>query len=140
MNRKKSRSAIPEQVEALMSMGLCGLRTEWEGRYGAPPKHRAPDLLRRVFAWRIQADAFGGLDAATIRLLGNEKIPRLAPEQPGMRLARDYAGRRHEVIVVDDGVVYDGNRYGSLSEVARIITGQRWNGPRFFGLRRENVR
>ena len=140
MNRKKSRSAISEQVEALMSMGLCGLRTEWEGRYGAPPKHRAPDLLRRVLAWRIQADAFGGLDAATIRLLGNEKIPLLAPEQPGMRLARDYAGRRHEVIVVDDGVGYDGNRYGSLSEVARIITGQRWNGPRFFGLRRENVR
>lgn len=140
MSRKKSRSAISEQVEALMSMGLCELRTEWEGRYGAPPKHRAPDLLRRVLAWRIQADAFGGLDAATIRLLGNEKILLLAPEQPGMRLARDYAGRRHEVIVVEDGVVYDGNRYGSLSEVARIITGQRWNGPRFFGLRRENIR
>jgi Protein of unknown function (DUF2924) len=64
----------------------------------------------------------------------------MVAEQPGARLARDYAGRRHEVVVIEDGVVYDGNRYGSLSEVARIITGQRWNGPRFFGLRRENVR
>ncbi len=121
-------------------MGLSELRVEWEERYGAPPKHRAPDLLRRVLAWRIQADAFGGFDAASVRLLGNEKAPMMVAEQPGTRLARDYAGRRHEVIVVEDGVVYDGNCYGSLSEVARIITGQRWNGPRFFGLRRENVR
>lgn len=121
-------------------MGLSELRVEWEERYGAPPKHRAPDLLRRVLAWRIQVDAFGGLDAATVRLLGNERAPMMVAEQPGTRLAREYAGRRHEVVVVEDGVVYDGNRYGSLSEVARIITGQRWNGPRFFGLRRENVR
>lgn len=121
-------------------MGLAELRVEWEERYGAPPKHRAPDLLRRVLAWRIQADAFAGLDAPTVRLLGNEKAPLMVAEQPGTRLARDYAGRRHEVVVVEDGVVYDGNRYGSLSEVARIITGQRWNGPRFFGLRRESIR
>jgi Protein of unknown function (DUF2924) len=138
--RKASRGVVSEQVAALNDMGLAELRTQWEERYGAPPKHRAPDLLRRVLAWRIQADAFGGLDAATIRLLGNEKAPLIVAEQPGTRLAREYAGQRHEVVVVEDGVVYDGNRYGSLSEVARIITGQRWNGPRFFGLRRENVR
>lgn len=140
MKRKTSRKDISEQVAGLSAMGLSELRTEWEERYGAPPKHRAPDLLRRVLAWRIQADAFGGLDAPTVRLLGNEKAPLMIAKQPGTRLARDYAGRRHEVVVVEDGVVYDGNRYGSLSEVARIITGQRWNGPRFFGLRRENVR
>ena len=128
------------RVAALIDMSLCELRAQWEERYGAPPKHRAPDLLRRVLAWRIQADAFGGLDAAIIRMLVNEKAALMVAEQPGTRLARDYAGRRHEVIVVEDGVVYDGDRYGSLSEVARIITGQRWNGPRFFGLRRENVR
>ena len=140
MKRKTSRKDISEQVAGLSAMGLSELRTEWEERYGAPPKHRAPDLLRRVLAWRIQADAFGGLDAPTVRLLGNEKAPLMIAKQPGTRLARDYAGRRHEVVVVEDGVVYDGNRYGSLSEVARIITGQRWNGPRFFGLLRENVR
>lgn len=140
MTRKASRKDISEQVAALAHMGLAELRVEWEERYGAPPKHRAPDLLRRVLAWRIQADAFAGLDAPTVRLLGNEKAPLMVAEQPGTRLARDYAGRRHEVVVVEDGVVYDGNRYGSLSEVARIITGQRWNGPRFFGLRRESIR
>lgn len=140
MKRGVLHKDVSQQVAALADMGLAELRVEWKGRYGAPPKHRAPDLLRRILAWRIQADALGGLDAATVRLLGNEKAPLMVAEQPGTRLARDYAGRRHEVVVVEDGVVYDGNRYGSLSEVARIITGQRWNGPRFFGLRRDNVR
>jgi hypothetical protein len=140
VKRKASRYAVSQQVAALVDMGLSELRDEWEERFGSPPKHRAPDLLRRILAWRIPANAMGGLDAATIRLLGNEKAPLMVAEQPGTRLARDYAGRRHEAIVVEDGIIYDGNHYGSLWEVARIITGQRWNGPRFFGLRRENVR
>jgi Protein of unknown function (DUF2924) len=139
MKREVTRKVASEQVAALSGMGLSDLRLEWEGRYGAPPKHRAPDLLRRVLAWRIQADAFGGLDTATVRLLGNKRSPLMVAEQPGTRLARDYAGCRHEVVVAEDGIVYDGNLYGSLSEVARIITGQHWNGPRFFGLRRENA-
>jgi Protein of unknown function (DUF2924) len=137
---KTSREIVSQQIAALADISLAELRTEWEARYGAPPRHRAPDLLRRVLAWRIQADAFGGLDAATVRMLGNESAPMMVAEQLGTRLARDYAGRRHDVVVVEGGVVYEGNRYGSLSEVARVITGQRWNGPRFFGLRRENVR
>lgn len=140
MKRVTNRKAISDQVAALEPMTLAELRVEWEGRYGAPPKHRAPDLLRRVLAWRIQADAYGGLDAATKKLIANDRLPLMVAEQPGTRLAREYAGRRHEVVMVEGGVVYDGNRYGSLSEVARLITGQRWNGPRFFGLRQENVR
>jgi Protein of unknown function (DUF2924) len=120
-------------------MNLSELRLAWQERYGPAPKHRAPDLLRRVLAWRIQADAFGELDAVNVRLIASDKAPKIAAEQPGMRLARDYAGRRHEVVVVEDGVVYDGSHYTSLSHVARAITGQRWNGPRFFGLRRENI-
>ena len=140
MTRKANRDKLSQDVAALPRMSLAELRIFWGERFGAPPTHRAPEMLRRVLAWRIQADAFGGLDAATIRLLANERAPMMVAEQPGSRLARDYAGRRHEVVVVDGGVVYDGNRYGSLSEVARVITGQRWNGPRFFGLRRENVR
>jgi len=58
----------------------------------------------------------------------------------GMRLAREWAGKRHEVVVIESGVVYEGVTYGSLSAVARHITGMNWNGPRFFGLRQENVR
>jgi hypothetical protein len=137
MKRRASQTAVSEQVTKLTDMTLAELRTEWIERYGAPPKHRAPEMLRRVLAWRIQADAFGGLDAPTVKLLSNERAPFLVVEQPGTRLARDYAGIRHEVLVVEGGAVYNNKQYGSLSEVARVITGQRWNGPRFFGLRRE---
>jgi hypothetical protein len=137
MKRRASQNLVSEQVRKLTDMTLTELRTEWVERYGASPKHRAPEMLRRVLAWRIQADTFGGLDTTTVKLLSNERVPLLVVEQPGTRLARDYAGSRHEVIVVENGVVYNNQHYGSLSEVARVITGQRWNGPRFFGLRRE---
>ena len=121
-------------------MSLAELRAEWQRRYGPPPLHRAADLLRRVLAWRIQSDIHGGLDAPTRRLLEKEQADVTVAATPGMRLAREWAGRRHEVVVTESGVVYDGRTFGSLSEVARHITGQRWNGPRFFGLRQANVR
>ncbi len=140
MSKAKKQAGVRAEVASLHSMTLAELRTYWEARFGAPPKQRSVDLLRRVLAWRLQAEAFGGLDAATVRLLGSEKALIMVAEQPGTRLARDYAGRRHEVVILEKGVLYDGKTYGSLSEVARVITGQRWNGPRFFGLRRENVR
>lgn len=140
MTRAKKQAAVRDEVASLQSMTLSELRMLWAARFGAPPKQRSADLLRRVLAWRIQAEAFGGLDAATVRLLGSERPLVVVAEQPGTRLARDYAGKRHEVVMIEEGVLYDGATYGSLSEVARIITGQRWNGPRFFGLRRENVR
>ena len=99
---------------------------------------RSRELLARLLAWRIQADAFGGLDATTIRLLKSDRLP--APRltlAPGMRLARDWQGRRHEVEVLEKGFAYAGTAYRSLSEVARVITGTRWNGLRFFGLREQ---
>lgn len=137
---RRAASHTGATVAALMTMGLNDLRIEWERRYGAAPRHRSADLLRRVLAWRIQADVYGGFDAGTLRMLQKDHGEiKLAPTS-GMRLAREWAGRRHEVIVIDSGVVYEGSTYGSLSEVARHITGQRWNGPRFFGLRQENVR
>lgn len=140
MSRSRNREQVRDEVASLQTMSLAELRTLWEARFGAPPKQRSVELLRRVLAWRLQAAAFGGLDAATLRLLGSERTLVMVAEQPGTRLARDYAGKRHEVVMLEDGVLYDGGAYGSLSEVARLITGQRWNGPRFFGLRRENVR
>ena len=127
-------------VAQLINMPLADLRAEWQRRYGPPPKHRAADLLRRVLAWRIQADAFGDLDAATRRILAKEQNVLRPSAQPGMRLAREWAGRRYEVVVIESGVVFEGQTFGSLSEVARHITGRRWNGPRFFGLRGVNVR
>ena len=121
-------------------MSLAELRAEWQRRYGPPPRHRAADLLRRVLAWRIQADVHGGLDAPTRRMLEKNHGEVKVSATPGMRLAREWSGRRHEVCVIEGGVVYEGCTYGSLSEVARHITGHRWNGPRFFGLRQEKAR
>ena len=134
---KKQAAAV---VAQLIDMPLAGLRAEWQRRYGPPPKHRAADLLRRVLAWRIQAEVFGNLDAPTRRILSKQQNVLRPAAQPGMRLAREWAGRRYEVVVIETGVVFEGQTFGSLSEVARHITGRRWNGPRFFGLRGVNVR
>jgi len=82
----------------------------------------------------------GGLDSATRRMIASDR-PVKPGTTAGMRLAREWAGRVHEVVVVDDSdVLYEGQRFASLSAVARHITGMRWNGPRFFGLRQENAR
>lgn len=137
MSRAKPK--VSRDVATLTTMTLAELRTEWERRYGAAPKHRSADLLRRVLAWRIQADVYGGLDAATRRMIEKDGPVQLAPTA-GMRLAREWAGKRHEVVVIESGVVYEGTTFGSLSAVARHITGMNWNGPRFFGLRQENTR
>jgi len=137
---RRAASRTGDAIAALESMSLGDLRAEWQRRYGPPPRHRAADLLRRVLAWRIQADVHGGLDSPTRRMLEKDDGEVKVSATPGMRLARDWAGRRHEVCVIESGVVYEGCTYGSLSEVARHITGQRWNGPRFFGLRQENAR
>ena len=133
---------IADEVRALALLDLAGLREEWRRRYGAPPSTRSVYLIARLLAWRVQADALGGLDEPTIRLLyGNRPAPPppvvLAP---GTRLAREWRGVRHEVTVSDGGVRYQGVVYRSLSEVARLITGTRWNGLRFFGLRQANLR
>ena len=132
----KKAGRITQEVRALEALDLHGLRGEWRTRYGEPPKMRSKELLARLLAWRIQADAFGGLDATTIRLLKSDRLPAPKPMlEPGARLAREWQGRRHEVDVLEKGFRYDGSDYRSLSEVARAITGTRWNGLRFFGLR-----
>jgi hypothetical protein len=92
-------------------------------------------LLRHVLAWRAQAEIYGGLDAQTRRLLRDERPPRESPVAPGTIISREWRGVTHDVEASDDGFLYDGRRWKSLSQIARVITGTRWNGPRFFGLR-----
>ena len=122
-----------EEVRALNALGLQSLREIWRARYGAPPPLRSPDLLRRILAWRVQAEAFGGLDSETQRALKSNTQPRgLAA---GTRLVREWRGVRHEVWVLEEGFSYVGQRFGSLSEVAQRITGTKWNGRVFFGLK-----
>lgn len=135
----RSKIKVASDVAALATMSLADLRVEWERRYGAAPRHRSADLLRRVLTWRIQADVYGGFDAATRRMIESNRPVQPVPNI-GTRLAREWAGKRHEVVVVERGVTYEGTTYRSLSAVARHITGMNWNGPRFFGLRQENVR
>ncbi len=100
---------------------------------------RSVEILRLMLAWRIQAERNGGLNADLRRALrrppttGSAKAPGLVP---GALVAREWQGLIHEATALaGGGFLYAGQRYRSLSEVARTITGVRWNGPRFFGLR-----
>ena len=129
--------AVEAEVERLGGLGLHGLRDAWPRRFGVPPRTRSADLLRRMLAWKLQEEAYGGLDAETVRLLAKKTTVERGPQLgAGARLVREWKGERHEVEVVDEEtVLYRGATYASLSEAARAITGTRWNGPRFFGLR-----
>lgn len=132
-------SAVDTDILALQTLDLAGLRGAWAARFGPPPKLRSSDLLRLMLAWRLQADALGGLDRDTRRIL-NRRGP-VSPEGAalgnGAILRRDWQGRRIEVVVGADGFRWDDKTYPSLSAIARAATGTRWNGPRFFGLRED---
>jgi hypothetical protein len=97
--------------------------------------------LVRQLAWRIQEKAFGGHDAATLRLLNGygrqdtDKMVLFRRLKPGTSVVREYQGVRHIVTISEGGFVWQDRSYDSLSAIAREITGARWNGPRFFGLR-----
>ena len=119
----------------LETAGLEALRAEWRQRYGAPPALRSPDLLRNIIAWRIQSAESGGFDTRTRRLLRTGASGREALLATGTVIARDYQGVQHRVEVTEDSYLYAGRAWNSLSEIAREITGTRWNGPKFFGLR-----
>jgi hypothetical protein len=137
---------IEAEINRLRSMPKAELRVRYKALFkSGPPKAFGPDLLRRSIAYRIQEQAYGGLDAATRRLLNNliaqqakSKDGRIVVPRrikAGAVLVRDWKGKSHRVIVLEDGFAYEGKPYASLSEIARLITGARWNGPKFFGLR-----
>jgi len=111
----------------------------WIGYFGAsPPPRTSRSLMLRAVAYKMQVRALGGLAPATRRLLsegGAAPARQSRLLRPGTVLIREWRGVAHQVTVGEGGVVYRGERYGSLSEVARAITGTRWSGPRFFGLK-----
>jgi hypothetical protein len=112
-----------------------------------PPKAFGPDLLRRSVAQKMQENSYGGLSKGMQRELDRlvaamiakpgERLPVARRAQSGTVLVRDWKGKSHRVMIMEEGFGYDGRSYASLSEIARLITGTRWNGPRFFGLRRQ---
>lgn len=133
----KSTSELDAEIRSLETLGLRDLRHLWATRFGPPPKLRSEELLRLMLAWRLQAEALGGLTPETRR--GLSRRGAIAPEGralgDGAILRRDWQGRQIEVVVRADGFHWEGKAYPSLSAIARAATGTRWNGPRFFGLR-----
>ena len=119
------------------------LKSEWARRHGAPAPNLSADLLRLGIGYRLQEARLGGVSRGTRNLLrqvasrageGNDKKPLPRKMTPGTRLVRDWHGVGHTVIVLEKGFEYDGQYWKSLSAIASAITGQHWNGPRFFGL------
>lgn len=135
----KAHLTATEEARRLETLGLAELREVWLARYGAPhPTLRSPELMRRILSWRIQAEVMGGLDKPVLRILTGQAKPKPAGPvlHPGVRISREWKGRICDVEVTPDGFIYEDRLYGTLSEIAREITGTRWNGPRFFGLRK----
>ena len=141
-------AAIENEIAHLRGLDLHGLRARWRSLTGrAAPAHLPKTLLLRVLAYRVQAAALGDLDNAPGRLLDriadearsgkriDVPVPDRAGLKPGTVLVREWEGAPHRVMVLADGFAWNGGTYPSLSKVARAITGTRWNGPRFFGLR-----
>jgi hypothetical protein len=136
-----AEEALAAAPAALENMDLQTLRFIWRTRFGLAPTMRSPEILRLMLAWRIQAGVHGGVSVETRRAMRRRPaVPGGAVLGPGSLLAREWKGQRHEVIAAGEGwFLYGGERYRSLSHVARLITGSRWNGPRFFGLRRKEA-
>jgi hypothetical protein len=133
-------SCVVEGVAALRKLGKAGLQQRWREVFkAAPPTAFTPDLLARGIAHRLQEKAFGRLEPSLARQLqsGGQGRPRARPKlRTGNRLVRQWRGCTCVVDVTDEGFRYQDATYGSLNEIAGLITGTRWSGSRFFELPR----
>ena len=124
---------IDDELVALLALPDATLRAEWTKVYKAPAPRLPPDLLRRGIAYRLQERAFGKLCPKVARVIASGG--RAAPEvTAGTRLVREWNGRTIDVIATEEGMVWEGRTYRSLSAIAREVTGTPWSGPRFFGI------
>ena len=141
-------STLDVEIARLRDLDIASLQARSRNvlRRGPSP-HLPRHLLFRVLAYRLQAERLGDLDVKSRRLLDGAGSPEDAGKRavdlnrptaelrPGTMLAREWNGRMHRVAVLADGFAWNGKSYPSLSKIALAITGTRWNGPRFFGLR-----
>ena len=143
--------AVEAELDRLPATPIADLRKRYREVFRSePPKAFGPDLLRRSIAHRIQEKAYGGLSVATRRLLDqlvkaamakpNGRLELPLRIKPGSELVRTWKGKSYRVMVMADGFAHGGKTFASLSEIASEITGTKWNGPRFFGLRSSSNR
>jgi len=139
-------SPLSEAIAELQELDRPALCERWAAAFRRPaPKKISRDLFLRALANHVQEQAEGGLSKAARRRLAGLADPKTAGGPPssaaprprtGTRLIREWQGEVHRVTVLDGGFEYRGRRYASLSRIAREITGTRWSGPLFFGLRK----
>jgi Protein of unknown function (DUF2924) len=139
---------LTAEIAQLGDLGLGALRDLWRQRLGSPPRFASTELTRLWLAWELQARARGGYDPATrrrLKQLRKSSNAHTAPTsaavgalKPGSMLTREWGGVTHRVMVLEEGFAWAGQTYGSLSEIATRISGTRWSGPRFFGLKQDN--
>jgi hypothetical protein len=149
--RVTTETSVEDEIVHLRGLDLKGLRARWQSvLQRRAPDHLPRHLLFAIIAYRIQADRLGDLDHQTRQLLdrtlakesGTAMSARLASFDqqrteltPGTVLVREWDRQSQRVMVMSNGFAWNGQAYDSLSKVAFAITGTRWNGPRFFGLR-----
>jgi hypothetical protein len=136
----------PSNIEELNAFDNATLKALWVKHFRSqPPLRSRKSLLVDCLAYRIQEQAFGGLALSTrtrLKKLANDVADGKKPDilfqptiKPGTRLIRSWGGQTHEVQVLDCGFSYRDRQYSNLSEIARVITGNRRSGPLFFGLK-----
>jgi Protein of unknown function (DUF2924) len=151
IGRVSTKTSVGAEIAHLRGLDLKGLRSRWQSVFQKPPPNHLPrHLLFAIIAYRIQADRFGDLNHETWQILdrtvsdetGAAVSSRLVSFDrkrielnPGTVLVREWDRHSQRVMVMADGFAWNGQTYDSLSKVAFAITGTKWNGPRFFGLR-----
>jgi hypothetical protein len=159
MPRVKIGPALPDrktldvEIARLRDLDGGALRARWQTVFRRqPPAHLPRHLLFRTLAYRLQADHLGDLDSESQHLLDDTATPEAAGKRavdghrttidvtPGTILAREWKGHMHRVAVLAEGFAWNGKTYPSLSKIAFAITGTRWSGPRFFGLRERQTK
>ena len=149
--RVATKTSVEEEIAHLRGLDLKGLRARWHSVFQRPaPAHLPRHLLFAIIAYRIQADRLGDLDHETMQVLDRTDSKETAAAMsarlvsfdqkrteltPGTVLVREWDRQSQRVIVMSNGFAWNGQTYDSLSKVAFAITGTKWNGPRFFGLR-----
>ena len=146
-----TRTSVEDEIAHLRGLDLRGLRARWQSVFGgSAPAHLPKHLLLAIIAYRLQADRFGDLDHETRLVLDRTGIKESGAAtsarlmtldmkrtelMPGTVLVREWDRKSQRVMVMANGFAWNGQTYDSLSKVALAITGTKWNGPRFFGLR-----